>query len=168
MIRFGVFELDTQSGQLLKNGRVVRIKPQPFKLLQLLASRPGQVVSREEIRQLLWEAGTFVDFEQGVNTAIKQIRDALNEDAERPLYLQTIPKRGYRFIAPVEGAGPAVLPGIMPPVPQTDLGLQKVLWLNIVELRMEEARRRRRRQVLVAVAVATAVVALGTFLTYLR
>ena len=162
-MRFGVFQLDMEAGRLLKNGRVVRLKPQPFRLLQLLVGRAGQVVSREDIREALWGAETFVDFEQGVNSAIKQVREALNEDADRPLYIETVPKRGYRFTAPVEGP---------PPLPHprgTDLNLQKALWLNIAELKLSEERRKARRQhlrrlALVAAAVSAALAVILVFL----
>jgi DNA-binding winged helix-turn-helix (wHTH) protein len=168
LIRFGAFQLDVAAGQLMKSGRIVRLKPQPFKLLQLLASRPGEIVTREEIRLELWGAETFVDFEQGVNTAIKQIRDALKEDADRPLYLETVPKRGYRFIAPVE-TDATVPPPAMPPPRRTELNLAKALWLNIAELQMAEVRRLKRRRILIisglAVAVVIAVVSLVVWLT---
>lgn len=144
MIRFGTFQLDVEAGQLLKSGRVVRLKPQPLRLLQLLLSRPGAVVTREEIKGLLWGTDTFVDFEQGMNTAIRQIREALGDDAERPLFVETIPKRGYRFIAPVEGG--AAPPVVHLPPRGTELNLHKALWLNIAELRMAEVRRRKRRK----------------------
>jgi DNA-binding winged helix-turn-helix (wHTH) protein len=149
LVRFGVFQLDLQCGQLLKGGRVVRLKPQPFKLLQLLVTRAGEVVTREEIREALWGAETFVDLEQGVNSAIKQVRDALGEDADRPLYVETVPKRGYRFTAPVEGQNPLV--------PGTDLNLHKAMWLNIAELRLAEERRRdsRRRLKMLLIAVGS-------------
>lgn len=166
VVRFGVFQLDVQAGQLLRNGRVVRLKPQPFKLLQLLVSRPGEVVTREDIRQALWGADTFVDFEQGVNSAIKQVREALNEDAEHPLYLETVPKRGYRFTAPIEGPKPQ-----FPPRGRTtDLNLRKAMWLNIAELQMAEAaRRQRRRRLLTAALVASLVLAgLVLFLLFIR
>ena len=166
LIRFGAFELDVEAGQLLRNRRAVRLKPQPFKLLHLLSSRPGDIVTREEIRQLLWGADTFVDFEQGVNTAIKQIRDALNEDADQPLYLETIPKRGYRFIAPVESADPAP-PSPAPPktAARTDLKLHKALWLNIAELRLADVRRRKlRRRVYTGLIITGAVLGLGAAL----
>lgn len=153
-VRFGTFQLDSTAGQLVKNGRVVRLKPQPLKLLQLLASRPGEVVTREEIRSLLWGTDTFVDFEQGVNTAIRQIRDALGEDAEHPLYIETVPKRGYRFIGPVE-SGPDGQP-VAYEYRGTDLNLQKALWLNIAELRLAEIRRRRTRRRVVIAAIVTA------------
>jgi DNA-binding winged helix-turn-helix (wHTH) protein len=154
-VRFGVFELDVSAARLLKNGRLVRLKPQPFKLLELLISRAGDVVTREEIREELWGSDTFVDFEQGVNSAIKQVREALGEDADRPLYLETVPKRGYRFIAPVD------LPKDVVPPKGTDLNLHKALWLNIAELRLAEQRRRERRRTLVFAAIAGAVLLAG-------
>jgi DNA-binding winged helix-turn-helix (wHTH) protein len=169
VIAFGAFQLDVEAGRLLRNGRVIRLKPQPFRLLQLLASRPGELVTREEIRLLLWGADTFVDFEQGVNTAIKQIRDALKDDAERPLYLQTIPKRGYRFIAPVESGTPAPVPVGGPAGARTDLNLQKALWHNIFELRLEEERRRKRRQhLLVALVLGALVLAVAAVVVLWR
>jgi DNA-binding winged helix-turn-helix (wHTH) protein len=101
-VRFGVFELDLQAGELRKSGVLLRLPPQPFKVLALLASRPAELVTREEIRDHVWGTGTFVDFEHGLNFAIKKIRDTLGEDPETPRYVETLPRRGYRFIAPVE------------------------------------------------------------------
>lgn len=152
VIRFGVFQLDEQAGLLFKNGRIVRLKPQPFKLLLLLVSRAGEVVTREEIREVLWESDTFVDFEQGVNSAVKQVREALSEDADRPLYVETVPKRGYRFTAPVEGRKPYV-------PARTDLALHKAMWLNIAELRLAEERRLKRKQRLKILVIAGVVLA---------
>ena len=91
--RFGSFELDMDAERLLKNGRTIRIQPQPFRLLCLLTNRPGGLVTREEIQAALWAGDTFVDFDQGVNFAIKQVRDALGDRAEDSLYVQTVPKR---------------------------------------------------------------------------
>jgi DNA-binding winged helix-turn-helix (wHTH) protein len=160
VVRFGVFQLDVQAGQLFKNGRVVRLKPQPFRLLQLLVGRAGEVVTREEIREVLWGSDTFVDFEQGVNSAIKQVREALSEDADRPLYLETVPKRGYRFTAPVEGPNVAI-----PPPRSTDLNLQKALWLNIAELKLADQHRREKVQRLQTIGiVAGAVLAVAAIL----
>jgi len=151
VMRFGVFELDTESEQLLKNGLAVKLKPQPFKLLKLLVNEAGRVVTREEIRAALWSGDTFVDFDQGVNFAIKQVREALDDDSERSLYIQTVPKRGYRFVAPVE----IVTPGenLFSVVP-TDPRLHKALWANIAELRLSEQRRRRQMKIFAAVAGA--------------
>jgi DNA-binding winged helix-turn-helix (wHTH) protein/tetratricopeptide (TPR) repeat protein len=109
--RFGVFEFDTETPELRKSGRLVRLRPQGHKLLKLLISRPREVIGREEIARFLWDAGVFVDFEQGVNHTIKQLRSALGDDAESPRYVETLPRRGYRFIAPVEAlAAPSEAP----------------------------------------------------------
>lgn len=101
-LRFGAFELDSSSGQLRKNSILMRLSPQPFRLLQLLAERAGTVVSREEIRTTLWTDSTFVDFEHGINFSINQIRAALADNAEKPRYIETLPRRGYRFIAEID------------------------------------------------------------------
>ncbi len=101
LLRFGVFELNLDLEEIRKNGIPLKLPPQPFKLLSLLAIRSGQVVTRDEIQQQLWGDDTFIDFEQGVNKCVKQIRTALNDNADNPLYLETIPRRGYRFLAPV-------------------------------------------------------------------
>jgi len=154
IVRFGVFELDIEGERLLKNGRKVRLQPQPFKLLSLLATEAGRLVSREEIRAALWTDDTFVDFEQGVNFAIRQVRDALGDDADTPLFIETVPKRGYRFLAPIEGLGP-------PDTPErkaTDLRLNKALWANIVELRLAEERRQKRKKKMTTLAIAAGVV----------
>ena len=100
--RFGVFEFDPETPELRKSGRPVRLRPQGLKLLKLLISRPREVIAREDIARSLWDAGVFVDFEQGLNHTIKQVRAALGDDAESPRYIETLPRRGYRFIAPVE------------------------------------------------------------------
>jgi TolB-like protein/DNA-binding winged helix-turn-helix (wHTH) protein/Tfp pilus assembly protein PilF len=110
-VRFGVFEVDLDSGDLRKQGIRVKLQEQPFQLLQVLLQRPGQVVTREELRQCIWPADTFVDFDSGLNNAVKRLREALGDSADRPSYIETIPKRGYRFIARVNGAhGAATFP----------------------------------------------------------
>lgn len=101
-IRFGEFELEPESGELRKDGTLVKLQPQPFKVLVLLATNPGRVIAREEIQRAVWNGETFVDFEHGLNFCIKQIRAALGDNAQAPRYLETLPRRGYRFIAPVE------------------------------------------------------------------
>jgi eukaryotic-like serine/threonine-protein kinase len=103
ILRFGRFELDPESQQLRKAGALLRIQPQPLKVLCVLVSRAGQVVSREELRQELWGNETYVDFEQGLNYCIRQIRAVLGDEAQTPQYVETIPRRGYRFLAPVDG-----------------------------------------------------------------
>ena len=105
-IRFGVFEVDRSAGQLLKRGRPVKLARQPFKVLVLLLDRHGQVVSRGDIQRHLWGESTFVDYERGINFSINQIRAVLGDDAERPRYIETLPKLGYRFVAEVtDGTG---------------------------------------------------------------
>ena len=97
-LRFGPFELDVRSGELRRNGSAVRLQPQPFKVLVLLACRPGDVVTREEIQAEVWPAGTFVDFEQSLNFCVRQIRAALGDNANAPRYVETLPRRGYRWV----------------------------------------------------------------------
>jgi DNA-binding winged helix-turn-helix (wHTH) protein len=165
LFRFGSFELDLEAQQLLKNGRTVRLQPQPFKLLCFLVGLRGQLVTREQIRGALWSDDTFVDVEQGVNFAIKQVRDALGEDADHAIYIQTVPRRGYRFVAPVDVVGTAD-ESFVPP-PGTDLNLQKVLWTNIADLRLAEERRVKRRRLLIKVGSVIAAVAAALLVWYL-
>src|SRR5579864_8331687 len=101
-IRFGSFEVHTRSGELFRQGSKVDLQDQPFQALVLLLERPGEVVTREELRKKLWPENTFVDFERGLNKAINKLRAALRDDAGKPRYIETVPQRGYRFIAPVE------------------------------------------------------------------
>ena len=101
LLRFGVFELNLDAEELHKSGTVIKLPPQSFRLLAVLASQAGQVVSRDEIQKQLWYEETFVDFEHGVNRCINQIRNVLGDDADNPLYIETLPRRGYRFVAPV-------------------------------------------------------------------
>ena len=99
--RFGVFEFDGRTRELRKAGRLIAIRPQPLKLLALLLARPNELVTREELQRALWGDDTFVDFEQGVNHAVRELRAALGDVAESPRFIETLPRRGYRFIAPV-------------------------------------------------------------------
>jgi DNA-binding winged helix-turn-helix (wHTH) protein/Tol biopolymer transport system component len=101
-IRFGAFELDRQTAELCKHGTKLKLQGQPIAVLALLLERPGELVTREELRKHLWPEDTFVDFEHSLNTHIKKLRQVLNDDAETPRYIETLPRRGYRFIAQVE------------------------------------------------------------------
>jgi DNA-binding winged helix-turn-helix (wHTH) protein/Tol biopolymer transport system component len=101
-IRFGVFEVDLQTGELRKQGLRIRLRDQPFQILLLLLTHPGEVVARDELQKQLWPADTFVDFDRGLNKAVNHLRDALGDSAESPRFIETLPKRGYRFIAPVD------------------------------------------------------------------
>jgi eukaryotic-like serine/threonine-protein kinase len=100
-VRFGAFEVDLLEGKLTKRGNRIRLQKQPLKILALLLERPGQLISREEICQKLWSDDTFVEFDDGLNTAVRKLREALNDSADNPRFLETVPRRGYRFIAPV-------------------------------------------------------------------
>jgi len=102
LIRFGVFELDLHSGELRKGGLKVKLQDQPFQVLAMLVARPGELVTREELRQRLWPADTFVDFDNSLNAAINKLREALGDSAGSSRFVETLPRRGYRFIAPVE------------------------------------------------------------------
>jgi Tol biopolymer transport system component/DNA-binding winged helix-turn-helix (wHTH) protein len=104
-VSFGLFEADLSSGELYKNGHRVPLQDKPFRLLSMLLERPGEVVTREEVRKRLWPDGTFVDFDEGLDTAIKKLRNALRDPARNPSFIETIPRRGYRFIAPVVSQG---------------------------------------------------------------
>ena len=108
VVRFAEFELDLRSGELRTNGTSVKLQPQPAKILALLVRNRGETVTRDEIVQEVWGSETFVDYEGGLNFAIRQIRSALGDDAERPLYVETVPKRGYRFVGPVVADVPSV------------------------------------------------------------
>ena len=107
VLRFGVFELDATTGELRKNGILLKLQPQPAKVLILLARRSTELVKREEIKDALWGGETFVDFEQGLNSCVRQIRSVLADDPDNPRFIQTIPRKGYRFIAPVSSTGVA-------------------------------------------------------------
>ena len=100
--RFGLFQFDLASRELLRQGVRVRLQDQPFRLLELLLEHPGEVVSREELRRSLWPADTYVEFDGSMNAALKRLRSALGDPADNPIFIETIPKRGYRFIAPVK------------------------------------------------------------------
>jgi DNA-binding winged helix-turn-helix (wHTH) protein len=102
-LRFSVFEVDLRTGELRKQGLKVKLQGQPFQVLVMLLERPGELVTREEIREKLWPGDTFIDFEQSVNTSIKRLREVLGDDAAAPRFIETLPRHGYRFIAPVGG-----------------------------------------------------------------
>jgi TolB-like protein/Flp pilus assembly protein TadD len=104
-IRFGPFEVDLRAGELRKQGTKIRLQEQPFQVLQALLALPGQLITREELQQKIWPADTFVDFDHGLNNAIRRLREALSDSAESPRFIETLAKRGYRFIGPVEHLG---------------------------------------------------------------
>jgi DNA-binding winged helix-turn-helix (wHTH) protein len=105
IVRFGVFEVDLVSGELRKNGSRIRLQEQPFQILAMLLERRGEMVTREDLRSKLWPADTFVDFDHGLNTAVNKLREALGDAAANPRFVQTVARRGYRFIAPLQENG---------------------------------------------------------------
>jgi len=126
-VRFGPFELDIKLGELRKSGIRLKLQGQPIQILEMLLAKPGELVTREEIQQRLWQADTFVDFDHSLNTAVKKLRQALGDDADAPRYIETLPRRGYRFIGAVEKdvsreGPPAPLdPVVVPPKPVVTL-----------------------------------------------
>lgn len=107
-VRFGVFEADLRAGELRRSGVRVRLQDLPFRALTLLLTRPGEVITREEFRQALWPTNVFVDFEQGLSTAVMRLRDALRDSADNPIFIETIDRRGYRWIGPIHPSEPVV------------------------------------------------------------
>src|SRR3954462_12252863 len=106
-VRFGRFELSQAGGELYRDGRPVRLQEQPRQILMALLERPGEIVTREELRDRLWKSDTFVDFEHGLNTAVKKVRQALGDSADAPQFIETLARRGYRFIGEVHAAEPS-------------------------------------------------------------
>jgi TolB-like protein/DNA-binding winged helix-turn-helix (wHTH) protein/Tfp pilus assembly protein PilF len=148
-LRFGAFELDVATGELRKQGFRIAFQEQPFRVLTVLLGHPGEVVTREELRQCIWPGHNFGDFDHGLNTAVSKIREALGDSATHPRFVETIPRRGYRFVAPVEGAPMASMheppelasseekPGVVPcPIPTTRVqpGGKQMMLLVVVSL----------------------------------
>src|SRR5215469_7786762 len=129
IVRFGPFEANLSTQELQKFGTRLRVPNQSFQVLALLLERPGQLVTREEFRQRLWPADTFVEYDQGLNAAVNRLRDALGDSAEKPRYIETLPRRGYRFVGQTEvvssnheesqpGPGSSLGPVDRPPAPE--------------------------------------------------
>src|SRR5882724_7064429 len=107
ILRFGVFDADLSAGELRKNGVKIRLQEQPFQILAFLLGRPGELVTRQDLRDKLWSNDTFVDFDHSLNTAINKLREALGDSASSPRFVETVARRGYRFLASVEQVQPA-------------------------------------------------------------
>jgi cholera toxin transcriptional activator len=107
LLRFSVFEVNLAAGELRKNGARIRLQEQPFQVLTALLQNAGQVVTRDELREKIWPADTFVDFDHSLNTAVNKIRESLGDSASSPRFVETLARRGYRFVAPVESIAPA-------------------------------------------------------------
>src|SRR4249920_2371610 len=110
VFRFGEFVVDTRTGELINAGRRTRLRDQPLQLLLALLERPGELIRREELTRRLWPADTFVDFDHGLNKAMNHLREALSDSADHPQFIETLPRKGYRFIAPVRSDAEDVEP----------------------------------------------------------
>jgi len=124
LLRFGTFELNLDTEELRRSGTLIHLAPQPFRLLAMLTNHAGQIVTREEIKEKLWGEETYVDFEQGMNHCIKQIRNVLGDNADHPLYVETLPRRGYRFLAPVVSKN---VPAPAPKIIKSASGIQSAI-----------------------------------------
>jgi TolB-like protein/DNA-binding winged helix-turn-helix (wHTH) protein/Tfp pilus assembly protein PilF len=135
-IRFGVFEVDPVSGDLWKHGVHIKLHDKPFQVLQTLLKRPGETVTRKELQERLWPGDTFVEFENGLNNAISRLRETLGDSADSPRFIETVPRRGYRFIAPVEAAEPPIAVQELPaePKPVAQAPPPGRLWLLALSL----------------------------------
>ena len=138
VVRFDIFEIDLRAGELRKQGRRLKLQEQPLRVLSLLLERPGNLVTRDQLRQSLWPADTFVDFDHGLNSAVARLRETLCDSADQPRFIETIAKRGYRFIAPLhDPAASAPLASAVPPVPLPSSPYNthwSKLWLAVVPL----------------------------------
>ncbi len=134
-VRFGDFEADLKTGELWRNGDRLRVQEQPFQVLAMLLARPGELVTRDELRQRLWPADTFVDFDHSLNTAINKLREALGDSASDPKYIETLARRGYRFVAEVRSDGEAGATTVADPsqdeLPTAPRGLARTLFALI-------------------------------------
>lgn len=129
IVRFGQFHADLETGELYKRGVRVRLQGQPFQVFAILLEHPGELVTREVLRQRVWPEDTFVDFDHALNTSITKIRSALGDDADNPRFVETLARRGYRFIAPVDKPTPAVLAAAVPKGEYE--GLRAKQWLAV-------------------------------------
>ncbi len=133
LLRFGVLEVNLDQAQLYREGRLIRLQHQPFEVLRALVEQPGELVSREALRGRLWPAGVTVNFDQSLNKTIAKLREALRDSADSPRFVQTVPKRGYRFIAPITGGAVESRRAVpQPPEPRRALRASREwVWLSL-------------------------------------
>src|SRR5580698_5882058 len=157
LYRFGVFEVSAEAREIFRHGRKIKLQDQPFELLLFLLERPGEIVDREVLRQRLWPENTFVDFGQSLSTALTKLRQALGDEANNPRFVETVPRRGYRFIAPV-----TVLHAEEPlPQPQMPAEAPPITDALAVEADKRPSRSNRTRWI-AAVALFAVLLALGS------
>jgi DNA-binding winged helix-turn-helix (wHTH) protein len=138
IVRFGIFEVDLNALELRKHGLRLKLPEQPFQILAMLLERPGEIITRDELRNRLWQTDTFVDFDHGLNNAVLRLREVLGDSSDNPRFVETIPRRGYRFIAPVEESFRAPAPPAHEPRNQVALGTPAAP-LNLRRLRPRAA-----------------------------
>ncbi|MGA2098413.1 MAG: winged helix-turn-helix domain-containing protein [Candidatus Acidiferrum sp.] len=139
MVRFDVYEVDLRAEELYKAGRKIKLQVQPFHVLAMLLEQPGEVLTREELRNRLWPADTFVDFDHSLNTAIKKLRQALGDDKKKPRFVETLPKRGYRFIGTVkQAAAPRTAASVTSAAPPSKTSKDSAWVGRVAKLRGEE------------------------------
>ena len=134
ILRFGLFEADLERRELRKGGVRLKLRDQSFQILALLLERAGEVVSREEIRQKLWPGNTFVEFDNGLNVAVTKLRTALNDDADNPRFIETVPKRGYRFVAPVSVTSSSATAVSAPPQVAAEAAVAELLVAELLKV----------------------------------
>jgi len=164
LVRFGPFEADFRAGELLKNGRKIRLQDQPLQVLGMLLEKPGEVVTRQEVKNRLWSSDTFVDFDHGLNNAINRLREALNDSADAPKFIETLPRRGYRFVAEVTGDAPTSIGKSLPVEPSEGIGRSAVSGSEQVAGVAVPARRSKHRSAGIWVAAASIVTAAAVML----
>jgi DNA-binding winged helix-turn-helix (wHTH) protein len=160
IIRFGVFEVDLRAHELHRQGMKVKLQDQPFQVLALLLEHPGEVVTREDLRKRLWPVDTFVDFDHSLSTAINKIREALGDSAESSRYVETVPRRGYRFIAAPPPPGP--------PLRYTPSGIVRKILPNVVAAAIESHQAKKRWQLAAVLIAILALAASAILLVRLR
>jgi DNA-binding winged helix-turn-helix (wHTH) protein len=133
ILRFGAFELELRAGELRRSGLRIKLQQQPLQILQMLAERSGEIVTRDELRQKLWPAGTYVDFERSLNKAMVRLRDALGDSADSPRFIETVPRKGYRFVAPVLSPERESPPARAAAAPTASIGVVPFLFLNALD-----------------------------------
>ena len=156
-VRFGAFEVDLRAGELRKSGVRIKLQGQPFEILVMLLESPGELVTRDSLRERLWPTDTFVDFDHGVNSAINRLREALGDSADNPRFVETVPRRGYRFIAPLDSLPPSKAAGSPPTVPAT----QQIAEPTSAPVAAIPPARRTKTFVLVSVVVIALLAGLG-------
>src|ERR1700735_4691430 len=166
--RFGPYELRTRTRELYKQGTKLKLRPQPFQVLKILVERAGDVVSREELHELLWPAETFVDFEQGLNTSIKVLRGVLSDSASEPRYIETLPKLGYRIIVPVEAQAEEPAPSNETDAPGQNAAVETLVSEKIPQDRIPQPFVVRRWRLLAGISIALIAAVLGGYFQWSR